>query len=183
MRRKTDKDILKENNGLIIGSMLLILLGIFIAILPHIEPSAKYDSLLTKEVTISLFEHHIGGAYRASHDYILTTEGEKYNLSGDYQREQLTELLTEGKTVTIKWYKNKPFWTLLAEEIYVDGERVVTYNNDLPVEWKLPLIFGACLIALGVSGFLLVKLFLKWNRTKQQKRDDRIRRKYGKVKE
>lgn len=178
MRRKTDKDILKENNWLIIGSVFLILLGIFVAILPHIAPHVGYDSLQTKEVTISEFRQHYG-ARGAKYDYIRTTDGQKYNISGDYQREQLNDLLTEGRTVTIKWYKNEPFWTFLAEEIYVDGERIITYNNDTPVEWKLPLILGICLVALGTWGFLLMRSFLKMNRTKQQKRDEKIKRKYG----
>lgn len=181
MRRKTDKDILKENNWLIIASALFIIFGIFVAILPHITPIVSYDSLQTKEVTIKVFKHFYGGARGASYDYIRTTDGEKYNISGDYQREQLKELLTEGRTVTIKWYKNNPFWTLLAEEIYVDGERVVTYDNDLPVDWKSPLLFGSFCIVLGVGGFFLLRFFLKTNRTKQKKRDEKIMRKYGNV--
>ena len=60
MRRKTDKDIIKENNWLIIGSILLILLGIFVAILPHVVPRVGYDSLQTKEVTIYEFKRHYG---------------------------------------------------------------------------------------------------------------------------
>ncbi|MGM9603034.1 MAG: hypothetical protein ACI3W5_15795 [Faecousia sp.] len=160
VRRKTDKDILKENNWLIIGSALLIIFGIFVAILPHITPTVSYDSLQTKEVTIKVFKHFYG-AHGASYDYIRTTDDEKYNISGDYQREQLKELLTEGRTVTIKWYKNNPFWTLLAEEMYVDGERVVTFDNDSPVDWKSPLLFGSVFIALGIGGFYLLRYFFK----------------------
>ncbi|MCI6957398.1 MAG: hypothetical protein SPI15_04790 [Candidatus Faecousia sp.] len=166
---------------MIISSAFLIIFGILVAILPHIAPTVSYDSLQTKEVTITVFKHFYGGAHGASYDYIRTTDGEEYNISGDYQREQLIELLTQGRTVTIKWYKNNPFWTLLAEEIYVDGERVVTYNNDLPVDWKSPLLFGSFLIALGVGGFFLLRFFLKTNRTKQKKRDEKIKRKYGNV--
>ena len=73
MRRKTDKDIIKENNWLIIGSVFLILLGIFVAILPHIAPHVGYDSLQTKEVTISEFRQHYG-ARGAKYDYIRTTD-------------------------------------------------------------------------------------------------------------
>ena len=181
MRRKTDKDILKENNWLIIGSALFIIFGVFVAILPHITHTVRYDSLQTKEVTIKVFKHFYGGARVASYDYIRTTDDEKYNISGDYQQEQLKELLTEGRTVTIKWYKNNPFWTLLAEEIYVDGERVVTYDNDLPVDWKPPLLFGSFFIALGIGCFFLLRFFLKTNRTKQKKRDEKIMRKYENV--
>ena len=164
MRRKTDKYILKEHSWLIVGSVLLILFGVFCAILPHIVPRADYDSLQTKEVTVAVFKHFYGGFRGASYDYIRTADGEEYNLSGDYRREQLEALLTEGKTVTIKWHKNKPFKTLLVEELYVDGERVVTYNNDEPVDWKSPLIFGSIFAALGAGGFLLLGAFVKTNR-------------------
>ena len=181
MRRKTDKDIIKENYWLIILSALLILFGVFCAILPHIAPDVGYDALQVKDVTITEFKHHYGGYRGASYDYIRTTDGEKYNLSGDYQREQLQELLTQGKAVTIKWYKNEPFWTLLVEEMYVDGELVLTYDNDKPVNWKSPLIFGSCFIALGIGGFFLLRLFVKTNRKKQKKRDDKIQQKYGNI--
>lgn len=168
MRRKTDKEILKENCLLIILSTILVLLGIFIAMLPHIAPHVGYDSLQTKEVTITKFKHHYGGVHSASYDYIRTTDSEKHNLSGDYQREQLQKLRTEGKTATIMWHKNKPFRTLLAEEMYVDGERVITYDNDKPVDWKPPLIFGCCFIALGIGGFFLLRVLVKTNRNKQK---------------
>ncbi len=181
VRRKTDMDILIEHKFLIIGSILLILFGIFVAIAPHIH-SGNYDSLQTKEVTITEFKRN-SVPRDSSYDYICTTDGEKYNLSGDYQREQLQELLTEGRTITIRWYKNTPFWTLLAEEIYVDGERVVAYDNDLLGAWKTPLVIGICAIALGIGGFFFLKFSLKSNRKKQKKRNERIRRKYEKLEE
>ena len=181
MRRKTDKDIIKENHWLIFLSTLFVLFGIFFAILPHIAPPVGYDSLQMKEVTITKFKHHYGGVHGTSYDYICTTDGEKYNLSGEYQREKLQELLMEGKTVTIGWHKNEPFWTLLVEEMYVDGERVVTYDNDKPVNWKSPLIFGSCFIVLGIGGILLLRLFVKTNRKEQKKRDEKIQRKYGNI--
>lgn len=181
MQRKTDKDIIKENHWLIILSTLLILFGVICAILPYITPHVDYDSLQTKEVTIIEFKHFYGGPKGASYDYIRTTDGQKLILSGDYQREQLKEFLTEGRSATVKWYKNEPFWTLLVEEMYVDGERVVTYDNDKPVDWKSPLFFGSCSIALGIGGSFVLRLFVKMNRKKQKKRDERIRRKYGNV--
>ena len=98
---KSDMDIIKENYWLIILSALLILFGVFCAILPHIAPHVSYDSLQTKEVTVTVFKHFYGGPKGASYDYIRTTDGEKYNISGDYQRGQLQELLTEQ--VQLKW--------------------------------------------------------------------------------
>ena len=179
MRRKTDKDILKENWWLLAGSVIYIFLGIFVVILPYISRPADYAALQTKEIIVDAFRHH-SGTYGGSYDYILTMDGEMYNVSGDYQRAQLTQLLTEGRSVTIKWYKNKPFWTLLAEEIYVDGQRIVTYNNDEPVNKTIPVIIGICAIAIGLGIFGFLNFMLKHNRTKQKKRDDKIKRKYDK---
>lgn len=179
MRRKTDRDILKEHKWLIIGSALVIVFGLFIAIAPHILPGVRYDSLHTKEVIVTQFGHFYGGVGWAAYDYIRTTDGEEYHISGVYQRERLKTQLVGGKSITIKWYQNKPFWTLFAEEIYVDGERVVTYDNDVPANWKLPLFLGACFVAFGVSGFFMIRFFLRTNRMKQRKRDEKIKRKYG----
>ena len=89
--------------------------------------------------------------------------------------------IAEYNATAIKWYKNEPFGTLLVEEMYVDGEQVVTYDNDKPVDWKSPLIFGTCFIALGIGGFFLLRLFVKTNRKKQKKRDKKIQRKYGNI--
>lgn len=179
MRRKTDRDVLKENDWLIIGSVLLILCGIFFAVLPHILPRADYDSLQTKEVTVTAFGQHRG--YRtARYDFIRTADGEKYNISGDYKRDELKKILTEGRKVTIKWYRNEPFWTLLAEEIYVDGERVVAYDND-DVDWEFALIFGCCFIVPGIAGFFLLWLCVKKNRKIQKERYERLMRKRDKT--
>lgn len=179
MRKKTDMDILREHKFLIVGSILLILFGIFLATVPHIH-SGNYDSLETKEVTITEFKHN--SVRGSSYDYICTTDGKKYNISGNYKREQLQELLTEGQTITIKWFKNTPFCTLLAEEIYVDGKRIVTYDNDLPSTWKNPLVVGVCTIAIGISGLFLIIFLLKSNNYKQRNRNERIRKKYGDLK-
>jgi hypothetical protein len=180
MRRKTDKDIRREYGWLVIGSVILILLGLLFAILPNVIPPVSYDSLQTKEVTITAFKRHIGGRRGHTYDYILTSEGEKFNLSGDYQRAHLNTLLTEGTTAIIKWYRNVPFRTLLLEEMYIDGERVVTYDNDRPSDWWAPLIGGGFFCVLGAGGLLMFRNIRNSNRKKQKMRDERILRKYGK---
>lgn len=42
--------------------------------------------------------------------YLLTTDNEKYILSGDYDHEEAAALLTAGQTVTLKWYQSNPLW-------------------------------------------------------------------------
>ena len=177
MRRKTSKDILKENRALMILSALLVVFGIFCAVAPHIVPRVDYDSLQTKDVTVAALERY---RVRTITGYRLyTTDGEKYNISGDYRRSELEELVTEGKKATIRYCENKPFRTVLIKEMDVDGVRVVTYDPDKPVAWRLPLILGVCFASVGAGGFLFLRFIVKTNRKRQKARDERIRKKYG----
>ena len=150
---------------------------------PQAFPSADYDDLQTKEVTIAAFRYHRGDRSGSNYYYFRTTDGEKYNISGDYDSAELKAVMRTGRTITIKWYQNKPFATLLAEEIYVDGQQLVSYDNDEPFDAKPPLIVGSCFFAVGIGGFLLLGVFVRANQNKQNKRDERIRKKYGKIKE
>ena len=177
MRRKTDRDVVKENTWLVCVSGALILLGIVLALWPHLFPSPDYDALEEKEVTVQALRH-FSGVKGVSYDYILTTDGERYNLSGDYDREKAFAQLTEGQKVTIKWCVNRPARTFLAEEVRVDGETVVAYRSQ-PDNWKPMLVFGAWFVATGTGGFLLLHLLVKTNRRKQNQRDEKIKRKYG----
>ena len=179
MRRMTDTDVIKQYALIFIASIGFIVSGILVAILPHIMPYVPYDSLQTKEVTITVFDYSYGGRHSSGHYYIRTTEGEMFNITGAYTPSELCEVLTSGTEATIKWHKNKPFWTLLVEEMYVDGTRVVTYDNDKPADWKLPLIIGIFCLAIGIGGLFLIRFFLKDNRRKQELKDKRIQRKYG----
>ncbi|MBQ4620577.1 MAG: hypothetical protein IJB25_11980 [Clostridia bacterium] len=169
MQRKTKKGIFRKYGWYIIINTLMILIGFFLAILPHF-PHVEYDALQTKEVTVTEFKRFFAVRGGTDYDYIRTTDGEKYNLSGDYDRGKLEELLKEGTTATIKWYKNKPFRTLLAEEMYVDGDRVVTYDNDKQVDGKSFLILGSCFIVFGTGGFIWLWWYAKANRKRKKKR-------------
>lgn len=178
MRRKLDKDVLKENWWLLIGPFVFVLLGILVIILTYIEKPVEYDSLQTKTVTVKTFKRHYG-SHGSSYDYIRTSDGERYTISGEYQRKQLEELLAKGTKITIMWYQNKPFWTLLAEEIYIDGIRVVSYDNDAPVNKTIPLIVGVCSILLGLGSFCFVRFILAAI-TRKPKKYAKIKRKHGK---
>ena len=60
----------------------------------------------------------------------------------------------------------------------MDGKPVVTYRSQ-PDSWKPMLVFGLWFVATGIGGFLLLRLLVKTNRKKQNQRDEKIRRKYG----
>lgn len=183
MQEKIDKDVLKENWWLLACPLVFVLMGILVIILTYFEKPVEYASLQTKTVTVEKFKRHYG-SHGSSYDYLRTSDGEKYTVSGEYQRKQLEDLLTKGTTVTIMWYQNKPFWTLLAEEIYIDGIRVVTYDNDAPVNKSISLIVGVCSILLGLGGFCFIRFILASisRKPKNVKKSKRKRRKVKKRK-
>ena len=180
MGRKTDREVLRENRWLTVLSAVFILCGIWIALLPHLLPFASYDSLQETEATVQSFKHFYGGAKGLNYAYLLTTDNEKYILSGDYDHEGAAEQLTAGKSVTLKWYQRKPFGERLAEEVMMDGKPIVRYDNDLDRDKKASFFAGAFLAAVGTGGLLLLNLTLKTNRKKQARRDEKLKRKYGK---
>lgn len=179
MGRKTDREILRENRWLTVLSAAFILCGIWIALLPHLLPFASYDSLQETEATVQSFKHFYGGAKGLNDSYLLTTDNEKYILSGDYDHQEAAEQLTAGKSVTLKWYQRKPFGGRLAEEVMMDGKPIVRYDNDLDRDKKASFFAGAFLAAVGTGGLLLLNLTLKTNRKKQARRDEKLKRKYG----
>ena len=182
MRRKSDKEIKKEFNFFLVLGIIAILFGIFLVLLP-IMPTTPYEEYEEKEVIISEFDHFYGGPKGSSYDYIITEDGETYNVTGEYSRSELSEILIKGTTAVIKYDVNDilPF-KKYAEEITVGGNKIVTYNGDPQIKWAPHIIF--CLISclIGVAFLLAFRWQIIRNRELQTKRDARIIKKYGKLK-
>lgn len=153
MNTKVDLEIYKDNWWLIVVPILFLLFGLLLIVLPN-KP-IDYASLQTKEVTVETFKYHYGRHGSDYHD-MQTTDGERYVIKGDYSSEQLEDLLTEGTIISIKWYESN-FGTLCAEEMYIDGEMVVSYNDDLPVKSTILLVLAVFAIVLGLGSLCYVK--------------------------
>jgi predicted RND superfamily exporter protein len=182
MRRRSDKEIKKEFNIFLILGIIAILFSIFIVLLP-IMPTTPYEEYKEKEVIISEFDHFYGGPKGASYDYIITEDGEKYNVTGEYSRSELSEILIKGTTAVIKYDINDilPF-KKYAEEITVGGNKIVTYNNDTPTKWTFHIIFCLIFCLIGVAFLFAFRGQIIRNRKLQAKRDARIIKKYGNLK-
>lgn len=174
MRRMDDKDVIKGNRILIIVCVLFILVGLLLPLLPMFLPTAEYEELMDKEIVIESVERvH---QYRGRGSYRLTTEdGEKYNITGDFTGVNIYEALPSGKTMTIKYYKNR------AAVIVVDGVTIVHYHNNKDDLWVLYALSGGCFV-LAACGAGVVIWQINRNRKKQAERDQRIIKKYGSIK-
>ncbi len=181
MRRRSDKEIRKEFSIFLILGIISILFGLFILLLPVI-PTTPFEEYKEKEVIISKFDHFHSSKYANRH-YIITEDGEKYNVTGEYSRSELSEILIKGTVAVIKYDTNNvlPF-IKYAEEMTVDGNKIVTYNNDDPINWTPHIIF--CLIGCFI-GFIFLSAYrciIIRNRKLQAKRDARIIKKYANLK-
>lgn len=159
MGRMTKKSIWNTNLWLWIGTVFFCLIGLagmILALFPNIEPVVTRESLQSKDVTVSALDYHIN--HRSANTYyIRTTDGEKYLISGSYERAELVKAITQGERITVRWYPVKWPAALLAEEIFADGKQVVFYNNDKKLDWKVSLILGCLSISLGVACFAAIR--------------------------
>ena len=179
MRRKSDKDIRREYNIFLVLGIITIFFGIFILLLPTI-PTTPYEEYKEKEVVISKFDRYYGGRYGATYDYIITEDGEKYIVTGEYSRSELTEILVKETAAVIKYDINNILtFQKYAEEITVNGNKIVTYNNDAPTNWTPHIIFFLISCLIGVAFLFAYRWQIIRNRKLQAKRDARIIKKYG----
>ena len=181
MRRKTTKELIKRNLVSIALSGFLILAGVFLLFLSKL-PVATYEDCRQKTVTVDFIRYHYG--YRSSGHWELRTKGgESYNLTGSFDRSEMKESLTHGVEAQIRYWENwrgNLFGHKYAEEVVVNGKRIVSYNNDEDQHLTaLYLLSGACIL-FGAAGLFLFRWEVRRNRELQRKRDQRIEKKYGK---
>lgn len=182
MRRKSDKEIGKEFRIFLILGIVIILIGSSSLLLPFM-PTTPYEEYTEKEVVISKFDYHYGGYRGTSYCYIITEDGEKYNVTGEYVRSELYEVLTEGTVAVIKYRTNNIFrFKKYVEEITVNGTKLVTFNNSDPINWPLLIVFSFTCFLIGVIFLFAYREQIIRNRKLQAKRDAKIIKKYGKLK-
>ena len=182
MRRKSDKQIKKEFISVLIFGIVAIFAGLFVLTYPLI-PATPLEEHKEKEIVISQFDYHSGWQHGSSYHYIITEDGEIYNITGEYSATQLYDVLSKGTVAVIKYDTNKILtFKKYAEEITVDGNKIVTYNNDDPINWTMNIIFGLLALPTGLASLFLFRWEIKHNREMQAKRDARIIKKYGNLK-
>ena len=179
MRRITTADILKRNIHFIIVGATFLLIGLELPLLPVMVPSATYEELQPKEIVIESVEwihQHKGADF-----YRITTEsGEHYNITGEYERSRVEELLSSGTRASIRYYEGKFLFSTrkYAEVIYVDRECVSAYDNDEDNGTWVLYLLGALSVLLGLGILYIVIWEVRRFRKYQEMRNKRIAKKY-----
>lgn len=165
---------------------LCMALFFVVLIVPLFSTEGEYENLLEKEIEVSDFRVEYRPKFsKYSHGHyvyrLITTDGEVYSLSGDFDYDEVVETLTKGTKATIKWYKGAFLASRdFAEVVTVDGKEVVSYDNDDVISWWGYLIVSLVAVSVGLVTLLIYLSHLKHLKIKQEKRDKRIEKKYGK---
>lgn len=183
---------------------VFIVLAAIVMFADWLFPPRPYEELLLKDVVVEKLEYqHVKPWWcrgrRASREFCLYTQaGEMYVLSGyvDHRFETdenyvvhhyigpVQDKLIPGAVAQIKYFESSHRWADgYAEEVTVDWQQIVTYDDDVPPTTGLR-IFTFCLsLGLAAIGALVLKfsLFMIEDRAKkEQMRNRRIEKKYGK---
>ena len=161
---------------LLAATAFFLIAGIVLCVSSLFFPAPAQEDL--QETTVTIRSLYRSNAPRSHYDYLKTTDGTVYRITGSYHHETLKEQLPEGTTAAVRWYRHVPSGRLFAEEVCVDGVWIVTYNNTT-ADRVVPLIVGLFSLVMGTGGAFLFRYILRHNREKQRQRDRRIQRKYG----
>ena len=71
---------------------------------------------------------------------------------------------------------------MYVEEMIVNGNKIITYDNDQPPDWTAIMIVCSILLFLGTGFLFAYRAAILHNRKQQKKRDERIVKKYGSLK-
>lgn len=160
----TGKDIHCMYNGCIVIAVLSFLLGLYCFFSLTLNPTPQYENLKEGTITVDHIKHYPGLGRFASGYYGLTSaEGVKYHLSGNYDIHILQEKLTDGTTISIKWYSNNTLMIerLYIEEIYLDGELLSSYTNDNQSAMIVAWVSGSALFMIGIGHLIFYYYIVK----------------------
>ena len=162
----TGKDIQRMYSGLIIIAVLCFLLGLYGFLSLTLNPTPQYENLQDHIITvgdIKYYRNHTARGIVIGHYVLISAEGQKYHLSGDYNIDILQEKLQNGTEISIKWYSNNQLMVerLYIEEIYLDGELLSSYTNDNRSAMIVAWVGGSALFMIGIGHLIFYYYIVK----------------------
>ncbi len=159
---------------------ITVVIALLLVFSPELFPPPSYDELYEKAVTISSYERT--PAYRGGYSYRLYTEEDStFTLTGTFDHDTVADMLQHGVTATVKGYPGlNPFFDCV-EEITVNGDVIVSYNNDDPTDRTSLVWLGLFFVLIGTGYTGCSLLWTKHLQTLEEKRNNRIEKKYGKT--
>ena len=156
MRHCSIKDIRRTYLPILFLSVIGILLGSIVSLIFVINPTPAYENMSESTVTVDSIKYI--SSYRGGGHYELkTTDGEFYNLSGEFTVSDFCDKLPLGTEIQIKWYSKTWFFQkeLYIEEIKLQNELICVYTNNDKSAMIFGFLIGGICIAMGIGGIIL----------------------------
>ena len=157
-----------------------VLIAVIIFLIPYIYFQPGYAQLKEAEITIEWTNYRAGR--RSVGSYLGTTDDMVFKVGGDISsRADFESKLTPDTNVQIKYYRGIHLFFPMnfIEELTVNGETIITYNNQQGLVRKICIIVGSLFFTVGFllyadSAHLLKKLRNRYRRyKKKQKKSDK----------
>lgn len=123
-----------------------------------LNPTPAYENLQSDTISVDSIRYYAGG--RGSGYYgLISTEGVKYRLSGDFKIKELEEKLEYGTEISIKWYRKDKLTVekLYIEEILLGGERLSIYSNNDKATNIFAYVGGSVMFVLGFAAIIFYR--------------------------
>ena len=161
----TGKDIRRMYSGCIIIAVLCFLVGLYCFFILTLNPTPQYENLQDDVITVRDLKYYRTFTRNGVKGYyaLLSADGQKYHLSGDYHIDVLQEKLQNGTEISIKWYSND---TLMLERFYIeeislDGELLSSYTNDNRSAMIVAWVGGSALFMIGIGSLIFYSYTVK----------------------
>ena len=157
-----------------------VIIVVVIFLLPYIYFQPEYEQLKEADITIEWTYYSAGR--RTIGSFIRTTDDIVFKVGGDVSsRADFESKLTPNANVQIKYYRGiHVFFPMnFIEELTVNGETIVTYNNQQGLVRNICVIVGSLVFIVGFlfyadSAHLLKKLRNRCRKYKKnQKKSDK----------
>lgn len=130
-----------------------VIAGVLFMLLPLIYFRPSYDNLQTKDIRVSsIGSYASGGRYSSLSYYLLTVDGDRYEILGDFTYSELKEALQPNTPVAIKFYRGLNGITVKnhIKELSRDGEILVSYRGNEQLENQIVMTcIGLVIIGIG----------------------------------
>lgn len=175
MKRRTDKDIVREHKGFVIFFSVIVLIGTIVPFLTLIpKPEYQYEE---KSIHVDRVEYEPIGR-TGWQTCLQASDGEIYIILG---RDGAYKTAFTDADLTIRYHERRVFfWKEKdVDTVTWSGGTFDTHREVSDGHWYVAVIAGVAIMLIGSGGLLIVFMDVKRNRRVQKARDQRIIKKYG----
>ena len=130
--KKRIKEIKRQNIAWLIPFFIGFLMGVSLFLLATFTETPSYENLKSDTVIVEKIKYNNRMGRRSDYYTLISSDGRVYNLSGEYDIDELREKLVKGEKISIKWFRGNILQDkrTYIKEIVHNGRVLMSYRND-----------------------------------------------------